>query len=532
MNSKISLNTIMKLINIIFLIVLENILLDSSMGIFGVSLAVYYVLYTLLFASLQTGIAKMVSIRNNKGINGKSKHIVKPAILYVFISCILINAFGLFIMEALCVRLLGMSYPVPVIQILFLILFFTGLTDVLCGYHNGNGNAIVANVGNLLKCILPIVFSFFIIRWFLAYGNKVSNLLKNTIAKDAYSAMGIAIVYLCSSIIIFIVTLLFTIRSRMHNRAENSMYNMDMRRTGAGGFLKVNGKLMLHNIFPVLSVFITILFYINGVKKADLIIADAYTNLGILFTKLFLPIIFILIIFSEYILRERHRLHVDYRKDEIKIMTVRAQYMIKNSLFMLIPPTMILIFLADPIAKVLYAGQRELTVKYLQTGGALLLVIGLVFAMSNILKAFEKEVMVWIVQGSGLIAQAIFLLIGFSGAKGDSMMVIYSFYFYFAIQFIVFIVLILQHVRLDVFDILMKLGKYGVAGIIMMILFMILNKFIAMNIFLFLLSVFFGYLLYYLTLIALHGISKKDEAALKKTLNYYPVHFLRSRLRL
>ena len=162
----------------------------------------------------------------------------------------------------------------------------------------------------------------------------------------------------------------------------------------------------------------------------------------------------------------------------------------------------------------------------------MLLLIGLVYATSNIIKAFEKEVMVWIVQGGSLIAQVIFLLIGFSGVKGDSMMIIYSFYFYYAIQLILFMVLILQQVRLDFFDILMKLGKYGVAGIVMMILFMILDKFITMNIFLFLLSIFFGYLLYYLTLIALHGISKKDEAALKKTLNYYPVHFLRSRLRL
>ena len=43
---------------------------------------------------------------------------------------------------------------------------------------------------------------------------------------------------------------------------------------------------------------------------------------------------------------------------------------------------------------------------------------------------------------------------------------------------------------------------------------------------------FLGYLLYYLTLLALKAINKKDEMALKRTLNYYPVVFLRSRLRL
>ena len=38
-------------------------------------------------------------------------------------------------------------------------------------------------------------------------------------------------------------------------------------------------------------------------------------------------------------------------------------------------------------------------------------------------------------------------------------------------------------------------------------------------------DMFFGYLLYYLTLLALKAISKKDEMALKRTLNYYPVAF-------
>jgi len=66
----------------------------------------------------------------------------------------------------------------------------------------------------------------------------------------------------------------------------------------------------------------------------------------------------------------------------------------------------------------------------------------------------------------------------------------------------------------------------------MMVLYMILERFVTMNLILVFLSFFLGYLLYYLTLLALHGISKKDEAALKRTLNYYPVHFLRSRLRL
>ena len=108
----------------------------------------------------------------------------------------------------------------------------------------------------------------------------------------------------------------------------------------------------------------------------------------------------------------------------------------------------------------------------------------------------------------------------------------YSFYVYFAVQLVLNFMFLYRSIRFDLMDILMKLGKYGAAAIVMMVLFIILDKFVMMNVLLMLLSMFFGYLLYYLTLLALKAINKKDEMALKRTLNYYPIAFLRSRLRL
>lgn len=529
MNSRISFSAITKIINIIFLLVLENFVLDCGMGIFGVSLLIYYVMYTVFFGSLQTGIAKMVSIRNNKGINGNSKRIVKPTLVYVLAVGLLILAFSFFIFNSVAAKLLGILYPVPVIQILCVVLFLTGITDVLCGYHNGNGNPLVGNIINLLKCILPVILSIFVVRGFSGYGSKVSELLNNSIVKDAYAAMGIAFVYLIVSVITFLTAVVFTIMSRRKAGSEKSVGGIDGRRAVVGGFVSVNGRLMLHNLFPVLSLFTAVLIYINGASKAGISMADIYTNIGVMFTRILLPFLLVLTIFAEYIGRERHRLRIDYRKDEVKISAVRSQYMIKNSFFMLIPPAMIFSFLASPIAKAVYTGQTSLAADYLQTGGFILLLAGCAYAMSSILKAFGKEVITWLIQGGALLIQIVFLYIV---DKGDSMMTLYSYYLYFVILIAAFAAVILKCVRLDTLEILLKIGKYGVAGIVMMILFMILDKFIVMNIFLLFLSVFFGYLLYYLTLIALRGISKKDEAALKRTLNYYPVHFLRSRLRL
>lgn len=532
MNTKISLSSLTKIVNILFLIVLQNFILDCAMGLFAVPLILYYVIYTAFFNSLQTGIAKMVSIRNSKGINGNSKRIVKPALGYVFVAGLLIIGLMYLVLQSVVASVFRVTYPIPVIMILCVVLILNGIIDVLCGYHAGNGSNGVVTIVNILKMVMPIVFSVFIIRLFTDYGKKIAALLNNDVVVDAYAAMGAACVYVCTALFVFLVLAVLTVYTGKYTKIGKTVRGIDSRRAVAGGIASVNVRIMLNNIFWVLSIGAGVLVYLKSVIKTDLPVADAYSNIGTMFTRVLLPVLLVFILFAEYITKEKHRLHIDYRKDEIKTMVVRTQYMIKNTFFMLIPPAMVLVFLSGAVAKVLFKGQSVLAASYLKTGGGILLLAGLAYALCGIVSAYDKEKTVWLVQGISFVSQVIFLLAGFGTKAGDSMMILYSFYLYFSIQICLLFVLCYSNARVDLLDILLKIGKYGVAGIIMMVLFIILDRFVTMNLLFIFLSIFLGYLLYYLTLIALHGISKKDEAALKRTLNYYPVHFLRSRLRL
>lgn len=532
MNAKISIGSLTKIVNIIFLIVLQNFVLDGAMGFFAVALLLYYVVYTVFFNSLQSGISKMVSLRNSKGINGNSKRIVKPAIGYVLLMGCIIMPVAYLVLQKGFVSLFKVSYPVPIIMVFCFVLILNGIIDVLCGYHSGNGNDGIVIIVNILKMILPIVFSLFVIRMFKGYGNKIASLYKNDFVEYAYAALGIATVYACVAVIICIVLAALTLYTRKYTKVEKTVRGIDSRRAVVGGFASNNIRIMMGNVFNVLSLVFVVLAYIKSVIRTELPIDTAYSNIGTLFTRVLLPLLFVLILFGEYIKKETHRLGIDYRKDEVKTMVIRTQYMIKNTFFMLIPPTMVLVFLAETIAKVVFKGQSVLATTYLKTGGCILLLAGLSLTLGSIIKAYEKEKTVWLIQGIAFGAQFIFTLACLGKNGGDSTIILYSFYLYFGIQICLFLVLVYGIARVDLLDILLKLGKYGVAGIVMMILFIILERFVAMNFFLVFLSVFLGYLLFYLSLIALHGISKKDEAALKRTLNYYPVHFLRSRLRL
>ena len=428
--------------------------------------------------------------------------------------------------------LFKVTYPVPIIMLFCLLLVINGIIDVLCGYHSGNGNEGVVVIVDILKMILPVILSFFVIRIFKGYGNKIAALLKNEVVVDAYVAMGITCVYVCTALLIGIVLLILTIYTRKYTKADKTVRGIDSRRAVIGGFASINLHIMMNKIFAVLSLAFVMMAYIQSVIKAELPIETVYNNIGILFTRILLPILFVLLVFCEYVGKEKHRLHIDYHRDEIKTMVIRTQYMIKNTFFMLIPPTMIMVFLAESLAKAFFKGQSVLATTYLKNGGCLLLMAGHALVFAGIVSAYDREKTSWLIQGISFVSHIIFVLAGFAKNNGDSMLILYSFYLYFGIQICLYFILTYSIARVDMLDILLKLGKYGVAGIIMMVLYMILDRFVTMNPVLVFLSFFLGYLLYYLTLIALHGISKKDEAALKRTLNYYPVHFLRSRLRL
>lgn len=532
MNAKISMGSLTKIVNIIYLIILENFIFDGGLGFFCVPVFLYYVIYTLFFSSLQTVITRMVSVRNNKGLNGNSKRVVKPALGYVLVVGVIISLLLYLFIHTVAVKVFGTTYPIPVVMIFCVVLVFNGITDVLCGYHSGNGNDGIVRIIHVLKMVLPVLLSLILIQLFMDYGQKIEGLLKNDVVVHAYAAMGVACVYACTVILTTVVLFGLTLYTRKYTRVEKTVRGIDSRRSVMGGFTSVTLRIMLGKIFWILSLAGSVFAYLSSAKEIGFAVSDAFRNVGTMFARVLLPVLFVFILFSEYVSKEICRLRVDYNRDEVKQAVIRTQYMIKNTFFMLLPPTMIFVFLSGTVSKVFFNGNEVLASQYLKTGGFLLLLTGLAYVMGCIVSTFEKEKTVWLIQGISFIAQMVFLLIGLGNNNADSMIVLYSFYLFLCMQIVLLFVTAYTVVRMDLLDLLLKIGKYGVASIIMMVLFVILERAVSMNLLLAFLCMFLGYLLYYITLLALHALNKKDENALKRSLNYYPVHFLRTRLRL
>lgn len=522
----------MKIVNILFLIVLENFVLDCGMGFFGAAFLILAVVYQLLFGGLQSGISKMVSVRNNKGMGGTAQLILKPAVIYVVIAGLIAMVLSGLTANAFCLKLWGTSFPAPAILLLCVALLLNGLIDVICGYQNGNGNAIILNIANLFRMFLPIGTAFFLIPAFERYGTKVAALMKNTVVTSAYYALAVACIYALSAVVVLLIVIVLSIRLRQPRDNAKNMRGMEPKRSMFASLLGTSMRISLNQLFPMTAIMVVMVVYLHMAFKLGVKPEDAFVNMGSVFAKVLLPMAFVYAVFSEYMTREKYRLHTDTRKDDVKAALIRAQYMVKNSFFMLLPPAVIFTFLADPFVKVFFTGQYALSAKFLQAGGFLILLAGVVYALNSILKASGMELHAFGIQVISFVAQLVFLIAMLSGTGGNSMVVLYSFYLYYGIQAVFSFIMVYRFMRFDLMDILTRLGKYGAGAIVMMIVFIILDKFVLMNVFLILLSIVLGYLLYYLTILALKGITKKDEAALKRTLNYYPVAFLKSRLRL
>jgi len=110
------------------------------------------------------------------------------------------------------------------------------------------------------------------------------------------------------------------------------------------------------------------------------------------------------------------------------------------------------------------------------------------------------------------------------------MSLIISMYIFCFIFILAHIIVIQNYARMDWMDILSKYIKIIISGIAVIVLELILNHFVQMNLFLFALSLVLGYFIYYIVMIVLRGISKKDAQSIKGTITYIPVSFIAEKL--
>lgn len=532
MKINISFIKLIYLIHIIFLIVLQNFAKDSGMGFFGISALSMLVLYALFISGVKPGIARMVNTRNGKINNDGVCRILKYGLLYSFVVGMAVVLCSFVFSGMLMQSLYGNQYVSPVFQIMAICFLLRALLDVVIGYYKGNKNESIILLINILNCVLPIVFSLGTIYISLKHGKDVAKLLKNPIVKNAFAAMGISSGYMFALIII--LGIVFFIAFKNKDLSPDYKKNSP-RESKMAVFANLIGKglaTFINNKFSLIYIAFSGMLYLSVGNKHIANSNITFNLFGIVFSKIFLPFLFVMILFSDYYLNEIGKIRSIYRKRDGRAVVLHIQHCIKNCFLMLLPVVVFFTFLAEPFVKVFFTANYKISASLVQKSGFLILFIGLSVVLIHLLKAIGKEQIAIIIQCIGFAVQMISLILLINSTKGSISSIIYAFYINCSIQIILSFPILFKSIRLNLVSLGISIGKYFISAFVMMIIYILLDRFINMNPFLMILAVIIGYLIYLITILALKGFSKADVQSLKDSFMQYPVEFLMSRLNL
>ncbi len=126
-----------------------------------------------------------------------------------------------------------------IIRVLSPVLFLRMLSTLLIGYFQGLGAQMPAMFGSVLRQVLFLILGKLLCGGFLAYGEKVSALLKNEDFYGMYGAVGLALSMVISEVVILIALVIFYFigdRNYDRKRCENGLHKAERMQDTLQGF--------------------------------------------------------------------------------------------------------------------------------------------------------------------------------------------------------------------------------------------------------------------------------------------------------
>ena len=531
MKTRFSISGFNLIMNIVFWILVAYFAGDCGMGIYITAFLLYGFLFTVFMGGIMNTVSKMVSVRCYRGLHESAKSVFKHGMLYSFfagvIICLILLTGGNLIMQMLC----GTTLPSSTLKVLAFNFFFQSLIYCLTGYYQGLGNSLTYNLSVVIKNIIMVASAPFVLKVFFSYGKKVGDLLNNSIYASVFGAIGAGVILGVTSFLSLIILLIFHKKNNKNNLTEGKILNrgVDSSKSFLKSFTNLFFKILKGNLFPLTAAVIIIYLYIHIAVKSGLLMETVFINVGVIFGKLFVVCFIPLCLFREYIIKEKMKIHNDFIKDETKNIRIRSGYFIKNSLFILLPITIIAITLAKPIVMIFFGGRMKLGVSMLRIGGILILLAGITMTLKAILTAIQKETAAILISLIALAATIVFSIVMFK-KDNNIALIVYSFVLYYLLQVILLALAVYMETRVALIEFRGKFIIMGISGAVLAGAELLLDYFLVMNVFLLALAVLIGYSIYLIIHFIMKGITKKDELALKDSFIYFPIHFIASSL--
>lgn len=512
----------------IFFIIVISKIGQSGGGILGAALIAMTIIFSVFFGGTCDIVAKMVNNRIRRGFNDNAKKVFSYSIITSVVISGLITLLFYFCGNSIANILFGDSLSGSLLMCVGVFLVVDSLCLNIKGYYLGCGGHIIMFISDIVKDIVLIALSPFVINYFLSYGEKVSALKNDSIMTGLYGAIGVLIVMVASNLIMLII-LISGMRGLMKQDSFsfNEVRSKDGFKTFFRSFFPAWLKKLEKNVCPSIVVFVTGIVFVKSNIRIEITRDLVYSDFSKLLFAGFLFVIVALLIFEETAYNYYKPIRMDFKKEDRKSVMNRFTAFAKSGATIIVPGFITLLAFNKPLNKIIFDNNFD-------DISALFIVGAFVFLFASFdrilcvgLEAVNMNLSVFLGNVVGFIVNLIYVLV--ISKKGLTLTsAVFGILVYYLLCVIIHGVFALNDIKLKLNDFLAKLIKIAIAALPMLIIDLILARFVTMNYIIIIISVVVSYLIYAIVLTAIRGMNQKDVNSMQGSILYYLFNILAS----
>lgn len=396
-------------IGMLGMIGMGKILGDSGLAVLAVALEVISLFTMFVTFGVADVIARLQRNRRNKGQYKGAARMRGQFLLLQGITGALLSVLLLLLSDTLAKEVFRVPYSVSAMKILAPVVLFQALDAALLGYFLGSGSHMPSLVSAVLRQGFFLVLASLLGRRLADYGDKVSNLLKNSSYSGMYGAMGVALGILLTELLVFLF--LFIVYMVSDRKADEHKSQEGLRRTESmGDIVRVFCRALWQGtctaLLGVLPIVLGAVFYLRAASSlpaatsaapideggglefvSQLTAEAAVAGYGSFFGKCLLLCAVFVLILAARCLSVYGRLQAAVRREDVRytrdVASVGLHYVWVVGLYF----TVTIVVTAPRIAEGFFSGSDAALAGMLRSGGVLILLTGLAVLLSMVLLA-------------------------------------------------------------------------------------------------------------------------------------------------
>lgn len=396
------------LIFFLFRIPITNIIGNEGNGYFAFSWELYTVLGLFFGHCFSSTISEMVRKRVRKNQYHNSSSVLTTSlilgiaasllgcVIFYFVSDVLLGFLSMKL-SGICFRLLG------------ILLIFSSLSGIFCGYFEGIGTNVPTTFSKIIKGFISGTGALIFTTAFTKYGSKVGALLYNNQYKPAFGATGIVAGCICgtifSLIFLIVINMIYQVPLKQLLKKDTLAEQESIIRVFkemSKLFLITFFEIAFFNVFRIVNMWLYIKSTVLTDSKDKIVqYLGSYHGKVLVFTTCIILLIFI------FTGRNIRKIQKNYRRNDLTNCWNLFCEDTKQLLMLTLPVAIILAVFGKNIFTFLYKSAGNIEITMLQIGCINIILVSFAVYLYRILKKLDMKMFLILIPMIAFVIQTL-----------------------------------------------------------------------------------------------------------------------------